>query len=100
MKPLLYGWQEMEPIGEPVDEGTPKDDWNNTANPRHPRKEIKLWVRGNRYVRICEVEVGEDKYHVHSGWLVEPVGDDIEDRWSTLKEAEACAIQLMQQGGV
>lgn len=63
------GWKEVDPVGHPKDVGTPPEQWKKSSKPMHPRKEIKRWVRGARYVRVCElfVEGKSDGFTVHIG---------------------------------
>ena len=78
---LPMGWQESPvTVGDPLDAGTPEDEWDTTAKPRYPRKELKFWYRGDRYVRICEVLVEKDdvhKYCIHIGWIADDSEDDL-----------------------
>lgn len=101
---LPMGWKELPPVGNPLDEGTSEDLWHETAKPRHPRTEVKLWFRGGRYVRICQVTVLErcgKKAHpwvVHAGWLDCP---DL-DEWVLASDKETVvkkAFELMRIGG-
>ena len=97
---LPMGWKVALPAGIELDNGTPEDEWDTISNPRHPRDELFRWVRGNRYVRICE-EIKEDtewKYALHYGLL--DINDDIIKEWNdSLDEMMVSAKVLMRIGG-
>lgn len=57
---LPIGWAEIDLPPNPLDVGTPDDEWKTTATPRRARKQILCWVRGGRYVRVCEVREPKD----------------------------------------
>ncbi len=68
---LPMGWREVPVVGLPGDAGTPEDEWDTVAHPEHPRKEVRRWQRGNRYVRIC-IELDpeeEDQFSLRFGHL-------------------------------
>ncbi len=96
---LPMGWAVVEPCGIPSDAGTPENEWERTANPRKPRRELRRWVRGGRYVRLC---LCEEQYFVHIGSV-----RDEKDNWVagfSLDEAGAAralvkARTLMRIGG-
>ena len=95
---LPIGWKELPPTGHPLDKGTPEEEWDNVANPRKPRQEIKLWFRGNRYVRICKQE--DDKYSLHRGLLDNEDSDKITCyNYDELSNIEIQARTLMRIGG-
>lgn len=86
---LPWGWREVAPVGitkdmEPPD-GTVK------------RREIRRWVRGDRYVRICEAvfdkETPDERkttHYLHVGWLDKPGSD----RWKVGRSALAPTIAV------
>jgi len=96
---LPIGWQEVPTVGDPLDSGTPEEDWKTTAYPRHPCKEIRLWMRGERYVRICEYEKGDRKYSLNCGWLRENSEDSRKSYSDELKVMLIGAKNLMRAGG-
>lgn len=101
---LPMGWSEIPPVGDPGDVGTPEDEWATTAHPRNPRKEIRLWVRGERYVRICEVKQLPMKptaypFVVHHGKMIDGNEDEIDRSFSHLEPAVIRAKTLMRIGG-
>lgn len=111
-KPLPMGWREIAPTGIPSDAGTPPDEWTATAQPRHPREEIRCWVRGDSYVRICRVtlrddvelkkNVTESPLAIHVGNVNDPGSDEIEchfDDAADVASAETYARRLMRIGG-
>jgi hypothetical protein len=101
---LPIGWKELPPTGEPGDAGTPEEDWEATAHPRHPREELRLWIRGGRYVRLCRVLKDGEKhpFAVHYG-RIDGKGEDAIDEEcggdGALEEATKRAFLLMRMGG-
>ena len=63
--------------GNPLDAGTPEDEEKSTAHPRRPRQEIRRWVRGERYVRVCVVDEGDVKNLLKLASFVEPNGNGL-----------------------
>lgn len=98
---LPMGWVETTPIGIELDAGTPEDEWKSTANPRKPRTEIRRWIRGARYVRICEItdEKEENRFAVHNGIRSRPKKDDDNAHYADESDAEQYAMTLMARGG-
>lgn len=89
-----------------IDEGTPEDEWHATSSPRHPKKTLRLWYRGNCYVRICEVlpvEWASDKsakYSINCGYLDDPdKTDGLKYQYQTSDNLEQEALKLMRVGG-
>ena len=72
--PLPTAWREVPPTGIRQDQDTFAASWS--TDPKEPkRKEIRRWVRGERYVRLCELIPDEEnpesakwKFAVHYGW--------------------------------
>ena len=97
---LPMGWKKAEPTGIGSDIGTPEEKWKDVAHPRHPRQEIRRWVRGNRYVRVCleETEEGE-RFALHYGWLDDEDQDDFHMTNTELNPLIRDAMQLMAKGG-
>lgn len=102
--PLPTAWREVPPVGIRRDQDTYETHWR--SDPKEPmRKEIRRWVRGQRYVRLCELvpEEGSSqstvwKYAVHYGWT----GED-RDHWSTksndMNQCLRRAWNVMRFGG-
>lgn len=101
--PLPIGWKETRSkAGDPSDAGTPYDEWKETAEPRHPREELKFWYRGGRYVRVCqEIRSGvPGPFCVHVGEMDKDGSDKVS--WhdvETLEEAVKLSRNLMRLGG-
>lgn len=92
---LPTGWREVEPAGHPRDAGVEDDD----EHP--PRKELRRWVRGHRYVRITKTitEKPEDsRCWVHVGWVGQDKTDD-KNRGGGLDYALKVARKTMALGG-
>ena len=103
MKELLpMGWEETPPVEIPSDKGTPEDEWDSTARPQRPRKAIKAWSRGDRYVRICEIAGTFDDakpYYVHHGRFDQEDSDAWDLGTDNIDAAILHAKILMRQGG-
>jgi hypothetical protein len=101
------GWQEVAPTGLPSDAGTDPDEWETTASPLHPREEVRCWVRGDRYVRICRVnprddvrtKARENPWAVHVGWINNLGSDKPECFLNEYDKAVGHAYRLMRIGG-
>ena len=94
---LPWGWREVEPEGLEQDMH-PSDD---TVK----RKEVRRWVRGDRYVRICaaifEKEPPDERkvdHYLHTGWLGAP-GTDRWHRGGSLAALVQIARTYMLLGG-
>lgn len=102
---LPIGWAEAQPTGIPSDVGTPEDEWESIPSPRQPRQEIKCWVRGARYVRICEVhpypsaKKTHHPYDLHFGLIDDLDKDKIKKQGPDLAKLELEAKILMRKGG-
>ncbi len=107
---LPMGWRSVA-VTKGLEAGTPIDEWNKKGKPQHPRQEIMRWVRGTRYVRICEEKHYEEivdkketryAYALHIGRIDEK-GDDYSDKWvmksDKLESLEKEAKVLMRLGG-
>lgn len=100
--PLPTAWHEVPAISIRQDQDVYAANWS--SDPNEPkRKEIRRWVRGQRYVRLCELipEEGSSgvwKYAIHYGWL----GQD-RDQWTTMSnDVNRClrrAWNIMRFGG-
>ena len=71
---LPWGWREVDP------EGLEKD--LNPAGDSVKRREVRRWVRGDRYVRICESVFEKEPpderkttHWLHTGWIGSPSSD-------------------------
>lgn len=100
---LPTAWKKAEPSGNPLDAGTPPDQWDKVAHPRNPRQEVRRWVRGRRYVRICLVDDPEregEEFAIHVGFINNPDSDQINCcQIQTIRKAVKESIKLMKLGG-
>lgn len=97
------GWQVSPPLNDPLDVGISEEDWELVGYPRRSRKEILCWIRGGRYVRVCEVQIVDEEkdyqYALHHGLLDEEGSDQIYQRSDNLKVILFTARTLMRIGG-
>lgn len=95
------GWKEKAPIDHPSDLGTPKNEWKTTKKPQYPREELKRWVRGNRYIRLCKTSQDDHEYPyiILIGLTNDEDRDRTISRHSTLEDAEIKASLLSRLGG-
>ena len=107
---LPIGWKRMSGVvGDPLDAGTPEEDWSNTSKPRAPRKEVRFWYRGDRYIRICQVDENIDEqlkkhwgnhgFCIHIGWLSDGDDEIKTSNITSIEDAERRARNLMRIGG-
>lgn len=101
---LPIGWKLMKGVvGDPSDAGTPEEEWEETNNPEHPRKEVRYWYRGDRYVRICYCEADPDetnRYTVRTGLMEGKDGDlSVKGYYGNLQVAIIKAKVVMRIGG-
>ncbi len=98
------GWEEMEMATLwhwLIDDGTPEDEIEKTAEPIKPRRMLKYWSRGKRYVRVCEV-LDKDvirPYVLHYGFIDDPDSDDDKTSANNLDAILLEAKILMRVGG-
>lgn len=98
---LPAGWAEIPPTQHPLDAGTPEDEWETTAHPRRPRTELRCWVRGSRYVRVCELAEGSpgERYALHYGKIDDEGKDKIYQTDNDLGKLVNWAVGVMRIGG-
>lgn len=91
---VATGWSEVEPKGHPDDEDYEYND------EEMPLTEVQRWERGQRYVRLVELEdhPGGLTHGVHYGWIDEPDSDRNSYRGGHAGALERCE-SLMRRGG-
>lgn len=76
---LPWGWEEVAPVGHPLDLPSdapdPEED-DKEAGER--RREVRRWVRGNRYVRLTQ-SYDDERYAVRYG---PSDGEPKEEEWA------------------
>lgn len=66
---LAFAWKEVPAVGHPTDKGKEKDDDDDPRDvDEQPRKELRRWARGRRYVRLVEFKEGDYTHGIFVGF--------------------------------